>query len=129
MTYRELIQTMNIISQNIGQQETKTQKKLFKIYERLKKYHEEYQEQFQEIRLDAALVDDKGALVLDEKGEYKFTKDGVRQVEKAVKELLAKDFAYTKIEVLNANGLEHHTYLKDWLIGVEFISEEDAEIL
>ena len=129
MTYRELIQTMNIISQNIGQQETKTQKKLFKIYERLKKYHEEYQEQFQEIRLDAALVDDKGALVLDEKGEYKFTKDGVRQVEKAVKELLAKEFAYTKIEVMNSIGLHHHTYLKDWLIGVDFISEEDAEIL
>jgi uncharacterized protein YfdQ (DUF2303 family) len=120
---------MNIISQNIGQQETKTQKKLFKIYERLKKYHEEYQEQFQEIRLDAALVDDKGALVLDEKGEYKFTKDGVRQVEKAVKELLSKEFAYTKIEVLNANGLENHIYLKEWLIGVEFIGEEDAEIL
>ena len=129
MTYKDLIQTMNLISQNIGQQETKTQKKLFKIYERLKKYHEEYQEQFQEIRLDAALVDDKGALVLDEKGEYKFTKDGVRQVEKAVKELLAKEFDYQKIEVLNANGLENHTYLKNWLTGVDFVNEEDAEIL
>jgi hypothetical protein len=43
--------------------------------------------------------------------------------------LLSKEFTFTKIEVLNANGLENHTYLKEWLIGVEFIGEEDAEIL
>lgn len=129
MTYRDLIQTMNIISQNIGQQETKVQKKLFKIYEKLKKHHEGYQEKFQDIRLEAALVDDKGALVLDEKGEYKFTKDGVRQVEKAVKELLNQDFIHEPIEIVNPAGLEIHTYLKVWLSGVEFVDEESAEII
>jgi hydroxymethylpyrimidine pyrophosphatase-like HAD family hydrolase len=125
MTYKELIEAMQILVQNIGNQETKVQKKLLKIHTKLKSYYEEYEEQLNDIRLENAMTEDNGALILDEKGGYKYNKDGQRKMYKEIKELLSKDFDYQKIEVVNDKGLEEHIYLDKFVNGVKFTQSEE----
>jgi hydroxymethylpyrimidine pyrophosphatase-like HAD family hydrolase len=125
MTYKELIEAMQILVQNIGNQETKTQKKLLKIHGKLKEYYEEYEEQLNDIRLENAMTEENGALILDEKGGYKYNKDGQRKMYKEIKDLLSSEFDYQKIEVVNDKGLEEHIYLKDFVTGVNFIIDNE----
>ena len=125
MTYKELIEAMQILVQNIGNQETKTQKKLLKIHSKLKSYYEDYEEQLNDIRLENAMTEENGALILDEKGGYKYNKDGQRKMYKEIKDLLNKDFRYDPIEVVNPIGLEEHLYLKSFITGVKFIEENE----
>ncbi len=51
MTYRDLLILVENIKLNIGNQETKGQKKLFKIYEKLKPYIDEFQAKIDDARL------------------------------------------------------------------------------
>jgi hypothetical protein len=125
MTYKELIEAMQILVQNIGNQETKTQKKLLKIHGKLKEYYEEYEEKLNDIRLENAITEDNGALILDEKGGYKYNKDGQRKMYKEIKELLSSEFDYKKIEIVNPYLLEEHIYLKDFVTGVNFIIDNE----
>jgi 23S rRNA pseudoU1915 N3-methylase RlmH len=130
MTYEklnELIGNLNtaIKVSTIKDKETKIGKKLAKIYEKVKKNHEEYNKQAEELRIDNASTDEKGVLLLDEKGEYKFSKEGLKKLMIQLKELGQKEFEFTKIPVVNPAGLEEFTFLKDWLTGVEFITEEE----
>lgn len=126
MTNKDLIQVANLIAANMGDQSTKTQKKLFKIYEKLKPSIDKYQEGIEEIRLDNASVDDKGNLITDEKSGYKFTKDAAKKINQKLKELNEKEIEFKPIEVLNPEGLEIHVYLKGWLTGVEFKQDEES---
>jgi hypothetical protein len=125
MTYKDLIETMQLLVQNIGRQETKTQKKLLKIHGKLKEYYENYEELLNDIRLENAMTEDNGALILDEKGGYKYNKDGQRKMYKEIKDLLNKEFYYDLIEVINTKGLEEHVYLKDFVTGVNFIIDNE----
>jgi hydroxymethylpyrimidine pyrophosphatase-like HAD family hydrolase len=125
MTYKDLIETMQQLVHNIGNQETKTQKKLLAIHGKLKKYYENYEELLNDIRLDNAMTEDNGALILDEKGGYKYNKDGQRKMYKEIKDLLNKEFEYDFIEVVNPSGLEEHIYLKNFIVGVKFTQSEE----
>jgi len=125
MTYKELIEAMQILVQNIGNQETKTQKKLLKIHGKLKEYYENYEELLNDIRLENAMTEDNGALILDEKGGYKYNKDGQRKMYKEIKDLLNKEFYYDLIEVINTKGLEEHIYLKHFTTGINFIEDNE----
>jgi hypothetical protein len=125
MTYKELIETLELISKNVGNQENKVQKKLIKIYQKLKSYYDVYDEIRNDIRLEHASVDEKNNVVLNEKGDYVFSKDALKLLQKDLKDLLSKEFDYKKIDVLNPSGLEEHIYLKGWLNGVSFNEEED----
>jgi len=116
---------MQLLAANVGSQETKVQKKLVKIHGKLKTYYEEYSEALGDLKLDHASVDDKGNVVMNEKGEYSFTKDAMKKLNADIKLLLDKDFDFKVIEVVNPEGLEIHTYLKDFVSGVKFIKEED----
>jgi hypothetical protein len=127
MTYKELIETLELISKNVGNQENKVQKKLIKVYQKLKTYYDVYDENRNDIRLEHASVDEKGNVVLNEKGDYVFSKDGLKLLQKDLKELLNKEFEYKVIDVLNPSGLEEHVYLKGWLSGVSFNVDEDEE--
>ena len=129
MKYKELRDLIMIIQQVSGNQETKIQKKLFKVYEKVKATYEDYLEKIEELRLDNALTDDKGALVLDEQGKYKFGKDGLKKLNKDIAILDEQEFPFEKIPVVNPQGLEEFTFLKDWLSGVEFKEEEPEEEL
>ena len=128
MKYSQLNQLVANLNAVIGSQETKTAKKLFKIYEKVKTHHEDYQAKVEELRLDNAQVDDKDCLVLSEKGEYRFTKEAIKKLTEQVKELSNKEFDFTPIPVVNPQGLEHFTFLEDWTTGIEFIKEIEEEL-
>lgn len=125
MNYRNLIETMQLLAANVGSQETKVQKKLVKIHSKLKAYYEEYSEALGDLKLDHASVDEKGNVIMNEKGEYSFTKDAMKKLNSDIKILLDKEFDFKVIEVVNPEGLEIHTYLKDFVKGVKFKEEDD----
>ena len=126
--YKDLNVLVASINAVIGSQETKIQKKLFKLYEKVKPFHEDYNKQRDELRLDNAATDDKNILLTDEKGEYKFNKEGIKKLTKDIEALNEKEFEFKPIEVINTNGLEKFTFLKDWTTGIEFIEEEEEEL-
>ena len=127
--YKELNILINSINAVIGNQETKVQKKLQKFYDKIKSYNESYSNQLEELRLDNAAVDDKGLLLLDDKGGYKFQKDGLKKLNADFDILNEKEFDFKVIEVINPQGLEKFHFLKDWTIGIEFDKKEEEEEL
>jgi hypothetical protein len=128
MNYKQLNEAVSSIQNVIGNQETKVQKKLFKIFSKLKPTLEKYQDEVETLRLDNASVDDKGVLFTDEKGNYKFSKEGIAKLKKQVKELGEKEITFEKINVVNPQGLETFTFLEDLLTGVEFQHDEEEEL-
>ena len=90
MKYQQLNTLVANLNAVIGQQETKTAKKLVKIYEKIKSHHEDYQKQIEDLRLDNAQVDDKDCLVLTEKGEYRYTKEAIKTFANILKNYLTK---------------------------------------
>ena len=129
MKYEKIGLVITQINAVIGKQETKVQKKLFKFGEKLKPYQETYVNKVEELRLDNAATDDKGVLTVDDKGEYKFTKEGLKKLREDVKKLNESEFDFTPIEVLNPKGLEEFYFLKDWVNGVIFDEQEIEEEL
>jgi hypothetical protein len=128
MKYQQLNTLVASINAVIGNSESKTQKKLFRLYEKVKSYHESYQAQVEELRLDNASTDDKDILLLDEKGGYKFTKESIKKLTAQVKELGEKEFEFTPIPVVNPQGLEDFNFLEDWTTGIAFVKEEEEEL-
>jgi len=131
MTYRDLLVLVENIKLNIGNQETKGQKKLFKIYEKLKPSIDEFQAKIEDARLDQAAVDDKGNLILNDKGEYNFNKEGLKKLKAELKKIEESEFEFKKIEVANPEGLSPFYFLKNWTNGVEYIEpikEEEEEL-
>ena len=128
MKNKQLLQLVSSINVVIGNQDTKTQKKLFKIYEKIKKHHEDYQAEVEILRLDNAQTDDKDCLLLDEKGNYKFSKEGIKKLTKDIEALNDKEFDFQIINVVNQSGLENFTFLEDWTTGIEFNKQEEEEL-
>lgn len=128
MKYKQLLQLVSNINAVIGNQETKVQKKLFKIYEKIKKHHEEYQAEVKILRLDNASADEKDILLLDEKGGYKFTKEAIKKLTKDIEALNEKEFDFQVISVVNQDGLQDLLFLKDWTSGIDFNLEEEEEL-
>ena len=128
MKYKQLLQLVNNINAVIGSSETKTQKKLVKIFEKVKKHHEDYQAEVEILRLDAAMTDDKDCLLLTDKGEYKFSKEGIKKLTKDIEALNDKEFDFQIINVVNPEGLQDFTFLADWTTGIEFNKQEEEEL-
>ena len=128
MKYKELLQLVSSINVVIGNQETKVQKKLFKIHEKIKKHHEDYQAEVEILRLDNAQTDDKDCLLLDDKGNYKYSKEGIKKLTKDIEALNDKVFDFQIINVVNPEGLTEFTFLEDWTTGIEFNKQEEEEL-
>ena len=128
MKYNQLNQLVANLNAVIGSQESRTQKKLFRIYEKVKSHHEAYQAEVEGLRLDNAQVDSNDCLILDEKGGYKFTKENIKKLTAQVKELGEKEFEFKPIEVINVAGLEDFNFLEDWTTGITFVKEEEEEL-
>jgi hypothetical protein len=128
MKYKQLLQLVSSINVVIGNQDTKTQKKLVQIYNKVKPYHEAYNTEVEGLRLDAAQTDDKDCLLLDEKGNYKYTKEGIKKLTKDIEALNDKEFDFVIINVVNQSGLQDFTFLEDWTTGIEFNKQEDIEL-
>lgn len=127
--YKEVIVVVNQINSVIGKAETKVQKKLQKFYEKaIKPHHESFNSQVDELRLDNAAVDDKGILLADDKGGYKFTKENTKKFQKDLEDLNEKEFDFKPIEVINPQGLETLTFLEGWTTGITFVKEEEEEL-
>jgi hypothetical protein len=128
MKYKKINEVINQINNIQGNPEEKVIKKLLKFAEKLKPYQEEYATKAQELRLDNAATDKDGVLILNDKQDYKFTKEGLKKLQEQIKELGEKEFEFKKIEVVNPQGLEHFTFLEDWVTGITFIKEEEEEL-
>lgn len=66
---------------------------------------------------------------MDEKGGYKFDKEGLKKLNQEFKVLGEKEFDYTPIEVINTNGFEKLHFLQDWTTGITFTEKEVEEEL
>ena len=128
MKNKDLLQLVANLNAVIGSQETKTAKKLVKIYEKVKPHHEAYQAEVEILRLDNASTDDKDCLLLDEKGNYRFSKEGIKKLTKDIEALNDKEFDFQIINVVNPQGLEDFTFLQDWTTGIEFNKQEEEEL-
>lgn len=129
MKYKEINVLAQQLNNVIGKQETKIQKKLFKFAEKIKSYQDDYLKKAEELRLDNAAADDKGVLLTNEKGEFRFTKEGLKKLNEDIKALGEKDFEFKKIEVVNPQGLEDFHFLEDWTTGITFNPKEVEEEL
>lgn len=128
MKYKKINEVINQINNIQGNPEEKVIKKLVKFIEKLKPYQEEYASKAQELRLDNAATDKDGVLILNEKQDYKFTKEGLKKLQEQIKDLNEKEFDFKPIEVINAQGLENFTFLEEWTTGIVFIKEEEEEL-
>jgi len=123
-TYQELIQLANAInilssSKEHVAENTKGVKKLQKIGAKIKSELEAYNEKLEDLRLDNAHTDDSGALILDEKGGYKFSKEGLKKLNKDIKNLLEDTFEFYQFTFSN-EGLELYGFLEGWVEGLDF---------
>ena len=128
MKYKQLLQLVSSINAVIGNSETKTQKKLVQIYNKVKPYHEAYNTEVEGLRLDAAQTDSNDCLLLTDKGEYKYSKEGIKKLTKDIEALNDKEFDFVIINVVNQEGLKDFTFLEDWTTGIEFNKQEDIEL-
>jgi hypothetical protein len=127
-TNAELMTLVQFLNASVGEGKTKGQKKLIKIGERIQKHLDEFNEKKEELRLDNASVDKDGNLLLNEKGEYHFTKDGVKKLNQQLKDLLLADIDFTPIAVINPEGLDAYPFLNGWVSGVTFKQIEEVEL-
>jgi hypothetical protein len=128
MKNKQLLELVSNLNQVIGNQETKVAKKLFKIFEKIKPLYEKYNADVEELKLDNASTDKDGILLLDEKSNYKYSKEGIKKLTQQIKDLSDKEIEFNKIEVINTSGLEDFTFLEDWTTGIDFNKQEDIEL-
>ena len=135
-TYQELIQLANAInilssSKEHVEANTKGVKKLQKIGTKIKSELEAYNEKLEDLRLDNAHTDDSGALILDDKGGYKFSKDGLKKLNKDIRSLLEETFEFYQF-TFSHEGIENYGFLEGWVEGLEFpkeVEEVEAEVI
>lgn len=127
----QLVQAINILSSSKEHAESNTKgiKKLQKIGTKLKAQLDIYNEKLEDLRLDNAHTDENGALILDDKGGYKFSKDGLKKLNSAVKDLLKEEFEIYQF-TFSTEGIETYAFLEGWVEGLEFpelriVEEED----
>jgi hypothetical protein len=130
MNYKKLSNFINQLNNQIKQEQvngeqTKVSQKLAKIGSKFQNNIDDFNEKLEEIRIDNASVDDNGILLKDEKGGYKFSKEGLKNLLIQTKELNEKEFEYKKVEISNPLGLEEFLFLDGWVSGITFKKEEE----
>ena len=134
-TYKELlnlVQVLNFVLNNdeLKKDNTKGIKKLQNVASKMKPHLDSYNEKLDEIRLDNAHVDKDGSLLLDEKGNYKYSKDGLKELNKSVKELMESTFEFYQF-TFSHDGLDKYAFLEGWVEGLSFpeLENESTEEL
>jgi hypothetical protein len=125
-TNAELLELVRNINMTAAEKGTKREVKLKKIAEKIKPIFESYNEKREEIRLDNAYADNSGVLELNEKGEYKFTKDGIKKMSKDMKNLLDETLEFYQF-TFTTEGVDDLKYLAGWVEGIEPEKEESDE--
>ena len=111
----ELVRALNITPVEKG---SKAELKLKKIADKIKPLFEEYNEKREDIRLDNAHTESSGVLDLNEKGDYKFTKEGIKAMAKDMKKLLDETFEFYQF-TFSSEGIEDFKFLAGWVEGIE----------
>lgn len=93
ITYKEAIKLQKMLAA-IDAQDLKTKFAIGKILKNLDSIIEEYSSELSEIQLNHAAIDDKGLLVLDEKGNFKFTPDNQRILIRLIANLKNKEVEF-----------------------------------
>jgi len=119
-SYADLFTLVYNLNTNAKDGKTKGQKKLILIAKKVQIHLDQYNEKAEELRLDAASVDKDGNLILNEKGSYSFSKDGLKKLNQQSKDLNLSEFDFDEIVVNNPEGLEIYPFLGDWVTGVKF---------
>jgi len=117
----ELVRALNVTPTEKG---SKAEAKLKKIVEKIKPLFEEYNEKHEDIRLDHAHTEYNGVLELNEKGEYKFTKEGIKGMSKDMKKLLDETFEFYQF-TFSSEGIENFKFLAGWVESIE--AEQSVE--
>ena len=130
-SYQDLLQLVNAINilsndKEHSKQNSKGIKKLQSIGTKLKPYLDTYNEKLEDIRLDNAHTDSDGCLLLDEKGGYKFSKDGLKKLNAGVKTLLADTFEFYQF-TFSHEGIELYGFLQDWVFALTFDKIPDSD--
>jgi hypothetical protein len=125
-TYAELLELVRNINFVQAEPNSKREKKLKKIAEKIKPIFEQYNEQREDVRLDNAHSNSEGVLDLNEKGEYKFTKEGLKSMNKDMKKLLDKSFEFYQF-VFNNEGIEDLMFLAGWVESISLPEKENED--
>jgi hypothetical protein len=119
----DLVRNLNITPAEKG---SKREAKLKKIAEKIKPLFDEYNEKREDIRLDHAYADQNGVLDLNEKGEYKFTKEGIKGMAKDMKSLIDESFEFYQF-TFSTEGIEDLKFLSGWVEGIEADKEQESD--
>ena len=127
-TNEELLDLVRSLNTTPVEKGSKAEAKLKKIAEKIKPLFEDYNEKREDIRLDHAHTEANGVLELNEKGEYKFTKDGIKAMAKDMKKLLDETFEFYQF-TFSTEGIDSFKFLAGWVEGIEaeLPSEIDEE--
>jgi hypothetical protein len=129
--YQELlnvIRAINVLANNKEHADANTKgvKKLSKMGEKMKIHLDVYNDKLDDIRLEHANTDKDGSLLLDENGGYKYTKEGLKELNKKVKTLLAEEFEFYQF-TFSTEGLEKYGFLDGFVEGLEFPELAETE--
>lgn len=130
-SYQELLQLVNAINILSSDKEhykenSKGIKKLQSIGAKLKPNLDTYNEKLDDIRLDNAHTDSDGCLILDEKGGYKFSKDGLKKLNADVKKLLSSEFELYQF-TFSHEGIQNYGFLEGWVFALTFEKLADSD--
>lgn len=125
-TYAELLELVRSLNMTPAEKGSKAEAKLKKIAEKIKPIFEGYNEKREDIRLDHAFVDSKGVLELNEKGEYKFTKEAIKAMAKDMKNLLDETFEFYQFS-FSTEGIEDFKFLAGWHEKIEADKPEEED--
>lgn len=126
-SYSELLDLVRNLNITPAEKGSKAEAKLKKIAEKVKPIFEGYNEKREDIRLEHAYADKNGILELNEKGEYKFTKDGIKAMAKDMKKLLDETFEFYQF-TFSVEGIEEFKFLAGWVEKIEVpVKEEEVE--
>lgn len=118
MSNAELLDLVRALNSTPVEKRSKAEAKLKKIADKIKPIFEEYNEKREDIRLDHAYTEANGVLEMNEKGEYKFTKDGIKAMAKDMKKLLEDTFEFYQF-TFSSEGIEGFTFLAGWVESIE----------
>jgi hypothetical protein len=122
----ELIALVRFLNTTPVEKGSKAEAKLKKIATKIKPLFDAYNEEREDIRLDHAHTLPSGVLDLDDKGEFKFTKDGIKAMTADLKNLHHKEFEFYQF-TFSTEGIEDFTALHGWVEGIESGNTEEDE--
>lgn len=123
-SYRQLLELVRDLNAEQATKGSKKEAKLLKIAQRIKPHFEGYNEKREDFRLDHAYVNKDGVLELNESGGYKFTKEGLKNLNKNLKDLLDETFEFY-LFTFSTEEISDLSFLAGWVEGIK--AEENNE--